>query len=553
MRTWKVRLILLASFAVGLLLAAQVLAADQPDMERPAEEQAPGRAMAQQAVKEPAGHWTTIKHGDLEDLKKDFENTPEKVTETCLSCHNQADDQIKETIHWTWICPKTGDGEVGKGGLVANNFCISMPSNEPRCTSCHIGYGWKDKTFDHTDSNKIDCLVCHEQTGTYVKFPTGAGYPPEKDKVFKGNGKLYKAPDYNKVAQSVSMPGRTNCGTCHFFGGGGNGVKHGDLDSSLANPSKELDVHMSPDGEDFSCTRCHTTKDHLVAGRCYRAPATEKLQSLLEADLGSRIACESCHTATPHSGGHKANDHTDTVACQSCHIPTYARKLPTKMYWDWRGAGTKMDGKKVVKEEIGDSGVKRATHHIKKGDFVWDYDVVPEYRWYNGSMTYTLLTDKIDDSGMVTLQEPIGSPGDERSRIMPFKFHRGMTPYDKGNKTMALPDLFKGPKAYWGNWDWNEALESGMSYVGLEFSGEAGFVETEYAYPITHMVAPKDNVVNCIECHSKGSRLTGVPGVYMPGRDTYDATTMGGWGLVILTLAGVVVHGIGRLFSRKEG
>ena len=33
-------------------------------------------------------------------------------------------------------------------------------------------------------------------------------------------------------------------GKCHFDGGGGNGVEHGDLDESLYFPSENLDVHM---------------------------------------------------------------------------------------------------------------------------------------------------------------------------------------------------------------------------------------------------------------------------------------------------------------------
>ncbi len=38
-------------------------------------------------------------------------------------------------------------------------------------------------------------------------------------------------------------PDRTNCGSCHFNGGGGNNVKHGDLDESLYNPTETTDVH----------------------------------------------------------------------------------------------------------------------------------------------------------------------------------------------------------------------------------------------------------------------------------------------------------------------
>ena len=84
---------------------------------------------------------------------------------------------------------------------------------------------------------------------------------------------MFYPPEWNKVAQSVAMPSKQNCGTCHFYGGGGDGVKHGDLDSSLFQPSKNLDVHMSKDGQNFECTRCHSTSLHNIAGRVYSTPA----------------------------------------------------------------------------------------------------------------------------------------------------------------------------------------------------------------------------------------------------------------------------------------
>lgn len=52
--------------------------------------------------------------------------------------------------------------------------------NWARCTSCHIRYGWKDASFDFKNGENIDYLVCHEQTGTYKKIPTGAGMSDEK-------------------------------------------------------------------------------------------------------------------------------------------------------------------------------------------------------------------------------------------------------------------------------------------------------------------------------------------------------------------------------------
>jgi octaheme c-type cytochrome (tetrathionate reductase family) len=515
-------------------------------------EVAPGRKKAREVASEPKRMlWNTADHSKFKELQKDFKG-PEEVTEACLSCHNEAAKQVMDTIHWTWLDPEAEkELGLGKGGYIVNNFCINIQSNEPRCTSCHVGYGWKNKNFDFTAQNKVDCLVCHEQTGTYIKYPKGAGYPP-KPPGQKFKGKFLPAPNYPKVAQSVARPTRKNCGTCHFYGGGGDGVKHGDLDSSLMKPRKSLDVHMGENSQDFECVRCHTTVRHDIAGRIYMTPAYTERKSLLEDDLGPKIQCEACHSAAPHKSGEKMNDHTDMVACQSCHIPEFARVNPTKMWWDWSKAGKMKDGKPYkVKGPFG-----KQTYNTKKGEFVWAKNVVPEYHWWNGTMVHIMATTKVDPSKEVKLSWPAGRRDDPRSRIMPFKVHRGKTPYDKINNTMVIPHLFgKDKAAYWKSYDWEQAIAYAMEYTGLPFSGDYGFTATAYAYPTTHMVAPKDDSLACEACHSKQSRLANLAGFYMPGRDASQALDAIGWGVVLASLAGILLHAIVRIVARarREG
>ena len=491
----------------------------------------------------------TADHSKFEALQKEFKSGPE-VTKACLSCHTEAAKQIQKTIHWTWLCPADEKGELGKAGMVVNNFCVAVPSNEPRCTSCHIGYGWKDKSFDLTAEDKVDCLICHEQTGTYKKFPVAAGHPVSEPKKFPGNGKMYYPPDWNKVAQSVGRPTRRNCGVCHFFGGGGEGVKHGDLDASMFKPNKALDVHMALEGENFNCTRCHTTEKHAISGRCYKTPASEDRRSLLDSDLIKRITCYSCHSEKPHKPGVKANDHTDKVACQSCHIPEFARVNSTKMWWDWSKAGKLNEkGKPVVKKQDG-----RPVYHGNKGEFRWAKNVKPEYYWFNGVIKNVLLTEKIDPGKVARLNYPEGSYDDPEARIYPFKIHRGKQPYDKVHKTMVVPKLFgpKGSGSYWTEYDWKKAITKGMEYNELPFSGEYDFLETEYFFQTTHMVAPKEESLACTECHSKNGRLANLAGFYIPGRDANKALNILGWGGVIAAFVGVSFHGAGRFVSRRR-
>ena len=93
-----------------------------------------------------------------------------------------------------------------------------------------------------------------------------------------------------------------------------------------------------------------------------------------------------------------------------------------------------------------------------------------------------------------------------------------------------------------------------MKYAGLPFSGEVGFVETEFVYPTTHMVAPKENAVACEECHSKQGRLDKMTCFYMPGRDASAIVDAGGWFIVLASAVGVILHALGRIFmsGRKE-
>src|SRR6056297_1283488 len=111
-----------------------------------------------------------------EYIEGPFESGPE-VTETCLFCHDDA-EEVMETTHWNWGRPRDGEeGEVHGKINAFNNFCIAVSSNWARCTSCHAGYGWKDASFDFDDPNAVDCLVCHDRSGTYRKDPAGAGAP----------------------------------------------------------------------------------------------------------------------------------------------------------------------------------------------------------------------------------------------------------------------------------------------------------------------------------------------------------------------------------------
>jgi len=142
------------------------------------------------------------------------------------------------------------------------------------------------------------------------------------------------------------------------------------------------------------------------------------------------------------------------------------------------------------------------------------------------------------------LNYPLGEPEDENARIYLFKDHRGIQPYDKLHKALLTP-LLSGPKGYWSTLDWQVALSNGTKSLELPFSGEFDFVKTTYVYPTTHMVAPKDNVVACNECHIRDDgRMANLAGFYMPGRDSAGLLDTLGWLLVLGSLVGVYNRGM---------
>jgi octaheme c-type cytochrome (tetrathionate reductase family) len=401
----------------------------------------------------------------------------EEATRQCLGCHQEQAAEIMKTTHWTWSSEQkvAGNGKVDLGKKNAiNNFCVSVNANWPRCTSCHIGYGWKDANFDFADAGKVDCLVCHDTTGTYQKDPAAAGQPAE------GVNLLF-------VAQQVGKPSRATCGACHFFGGGGDAVKHGDLDSSMLNPSRQLDVHMAVDGNNFQCQDCHTTSEHKISGRAM----------VVSPGGDDHIGCEKCHDAAPHKDS-LLNRHFAAVACQTCHIPAFAREMPTKTSWDWSTAGQE---RVVPKDQYG-----RPTYDQKKGDFTWGKNIIPTYRWYNGHAGAYLVGDKMNPQKVTELSYPEGNIKDGSAKIYPFKVHTGKQIYDKKYNYFITPQVF-GKEGYWKTFDWNRAAQIGMKASGLTYSGDYGFAPTIMYWRINHMVAPKEQALGCLECHGDKGRL----------------------------------------------
>jgi len=429
-------------------------------------------------------------------------------TNDCLACHGLIGADMLMRAHFTWdgIATNITGFETerhGKNDLI-NNFCVAVPTNEGRCAQCHAGYGYDDKNFfASADMTDVDCLVCHDQTGTYAKAPTTAGLPAD-------------SVDLGAVARSVAenggVPTINNCIDCHAKAGGGDNVKHGDIAMSLVDTTREFDVHMGTDGANLDCVACHGVKkdasenviDHGIGGMPYHS-----------VDEGELKTCEGCHgdANSRHAGTTVEtiiSSHT-TLACQVCHIPTFARGTPTKTEWYWEDAGDVARGVEYDPSfDYGDEGVP--VYDPKKGSFVWESNVRPTLRYFDGKWNRFIINanDTFTETPVV-LGEPTADYNTVGAKIYPFKKMIGNQPADANNNTVLVPHLFGtkgGPNPYWGNWDWDLALQDGALYTNQIYSGEFQFVDTVMYLTVNHEVAPKEQAYGmdnaCDDCHGGG-------------------------------------------------
>lgn len=468
-----------------------------------------------------------VDHTTFPILQQSFKS-PQDVTKACLSCHNQRGKEMLKTSHFLWSRSEFIEGrgitKLGKRNIL-NNYCVGISGSEQSCNRCHAGYGWKDKNFDFTKEENIDCLVCHDNTGEYSKANGGAGMPDS-------------AVNMNQVAQHVGKPQKGNCGACHFYGGGGNNVKHGDLEKAQMDCNREVDVHMSPDGTNLQCADCHKTEHHQMKGKMYSVSSMNR----------NRANCFDCHGKTPHKD-EIINEHTVKVSCQACHIPTYAKVNSTKLTWDWSTAGKLSKNGEPL--EIDDS-LGNHTYLSIKGSFTWGRNLVPDYAWFNGTADHYFIGDKVDTNKPINLNTLHGDYSDPDAQIIPVKIHRGKQIYDTKYNQLIEPKLFsekKGDGGYWKDFNWDTACKIGMENIGKKYSGHHTFVRTQMFWPINHMVAPEEQAVSCVECHSRDGRLKNLNDFYLPGRDENTQATFVGKLIILLSLLGVFIHASLRIIT----
>jgi hypothetical protein len=169
-----------------------------------------------------------------------------------------------------------------------------------------------------------------------------------------------------------------------------------------------------------------------------------------------------------------------------------ARQTATRMFVDFSKAG--QDRPRQLDEH------GRPSYDSKRGEQRWAKDVIPEYRWYDGTRRVYVVGQEMDPSSTVELNRPLGERYDPEAKIYPFKVHEAIQPYDEQAQVLLVPKLAGG---LWQHGDWHQALTEGAAALDLEYSGEHGWVRTRMYTGIHHEVVPSGQALGCADCHEE--------------------------------------------------
>ncbi len=429
-----------------------------------------------------------------ERVFQDFLVNGLQTTQDCQICHATSAGEIVNTAHWNWRGPTddivdVADAAVGKRNLLSP-FTIALSANEAQCTQCHLAYAYAGPDFDFTDPASIDCLVCHDSTGDYVRIATATGGAPGLR--FDEGNRTVDADELTDLAEQVQLrPSRSNCGSCHFYADGGDNARGGDLPSDLADPPESLDVHMGALG--FDCVTCHTAEQHGIAGFL--------LHSRDEGGAGPQ--CVRCHSEdAPHRDNpvlsQLLNIHARRVGCETCHLPAIGRSRPTLASLDWSQAG----------QGVRAGPADAPTFDPARGELKWIENARPALRWHDGRWRRKVLgaNDSFTEAGTggdpVELAAPVATIADADAKILPFKVVSARMPADaQARRLMAagLPVVNDGGVVQ--SFEWNDAVAAGAAAAGQPFSGALEFVWTRTYVRVSHTIPPRAMALGCENCH----------------------------------------------------
>lgn len=389
--------------------------------------------------------------------------TVQDVTAACLVCHPKQGEDILHSSHWTWKRQRLVDGEQQtfskKNGLTT--FAIAAGANPSQCLTCHISTNLLDERFDPTAPVNIDCLVCHDATGMYMRTTNGVA----------------KEQNLEFIAQQVDKPRPQNCLICHGTGP--------ELAGQKIHNGIERDVHLIGQGGSLTCQNCHPSEgQHRFQRELVSQPGAQQAKG-----------CAVCHTETPHKQ-RQLNEHAEIINCETCHIPTYGTDNPALVGWNWISQGPLTLYQK--------GGSTPAPLFMDNGT-IQAHNMQPVYLWDDGSDSIYTRGKKTQKNGVTMLQTP--SKRSAASKIAPFTVMQGTQLIDAKYRYLVSPELPADGTLQLSPAQIEEAATKGMQQLRLPFSGAVHFTTTMTYRRLSHGVTSTANTLGCMDCHGKQATM----------------------------------------------
>ncbi len=386
------------------------------------------------------------------DLKGPF-TTAAEVNTQCITCHETQAADLRNSVHWTWTRSRSVGNTTVLSGMMTDlsRFGIAAAVNPGACRRCHISTSPVTPAAAGALSSGIDCLICHDTTGTYRSGRQEA--------------------DLQHIARTVGIPSPRNCRSCHER-------QCGLVPEIDQGPSR--DIHIERYG--FTCQQCHPADGHHDLKRTLRSETAPSRQQ----------GCTACHNQAPHTLA-RLNQHALLLACQSCHIPEYGKDGPVVVSWNWLLSGNATAIYQQRNKPLAERGIFLGR------------EIIPHYFWDNGTdILYTRGT-KIHPDRTTRLQGP--GPRTPMSKIMPFTVQFGTQLYDTKYRYLISPKLPGNTAPFFNGTDWGPVITGGMNKIRLPYSGQYGFTTTVSFQRLNHGVVPKDQALDCMDCHGSATRF----------------------------------------------
>lgn len=328
------------------------------------------------------------------------------------------------------------------------------------------------------------CLFQWTETLTYLDY-RGISHSwtlPVEDE----NGDFQYGPDEAamvidivQAAQTVHLPTRETCLRCHAYAAGTDCGKRGDLGTASVSPPVEVDIHMSEQGLNFSCQRCHNSVEHKILGRGLDIRPSERMEIMTCLSGG-------CHSSAPHSNS-RLDTHTSRVACQTCHIPTFAKLNSTEVERDWTHPNW-------AQGLFGGQGGY-------KPEEIRDMLLIPAYQWYDGTSRVYVLGEvaTLNANGQYEFGAPNGDVASPGAQLYPMKEH--ISNSARHDATGVI--IPHSTSEFFFTGDFSRAVEKGMELSGMQ--GSWTLVQIHTFQTINHGVEPTYNALKCGQCHESYS------------------------------------------------